>query len=154
MKTTPQSALKDTLDGLFEVFEQTLEEFSKVAAELETVKQEREQLKKASEGKEIYLEKVASVTINPLVLAPIAKRLEQAGFIKAGSAADACKHMVENPARMVDLLDSVSQAFADVDFVDGFVEKSASSKEKESPVTSYGEKPYIDHDGWHTLIKG
>jgi hypothetical protein len=153
MKPTPQSVLKETLDGLFDTLEQTLEDFSKVAAELEAIKQENEQLKKASAGKEVYLEKVASVQVNPLTLAPVVKRLEQVGFIKEGSAAEACKHMVENPAVMVDLLDAVSQSFADTEFIGGFVEKSASSKEKESPEAPYGEKPYIVHEEWLTLIK-
>jgi hypothetical protein len=143
--------LRDIVTDLAATNIDTLEELNKVAAEKERIEAENVQLRKQATSKEtVYLEKVASHGISPLVLAPIVKRLEEAGFVKAGAATAACSDLAKDPMAAVRLLDSIATSFIEDDnFSEGTLSKSASEGiNQDKP----GQTVY-DEDNWSAVIR-
>lgn len=156
MPDATAGVLLETVEDTIETLEATLQDLQSVTQERDSLLEDNKKLASQLDEKEVYLKKVASAapTLDPVQIAAVVKRVEKAGFVKAGSAADAAKDLQKNPHRMLQLMDAMATAFIEDDFSEGTLVKSGSFGETAPvPKGQEGVDYFVDQDGWGRLIE-
>lgn len=140
--------------------EATLESFDSVLKDLEALQvkhasalEEIVNLKKASNTKQIILQKVASDdTKYSADLLSTCHKLENAGLLKSGHAIQVYETIKSDPTSILELLNGMTNLFHDEDFESGSLYKEAKDSLK-TPSQGANKDKYIDIDNWSKLLE-